>query len=63
MLAIRLSDEIRVPPGLAMATAEQKTFYAREATLAHQRPEDYYLQQKLLHAFAVVMKQCICLKT
>ncbi|WP_269707342.1 hypothetical protein [Klebsiella pneumoniae] len=27
------------------------------------KTEDYYLQQKLLHAFAVVMKQCIRLKT
>ncbi|WP_269688974.1 TraY domain-containing protein [Klebsiella pneumoniae] len=65
MLAIRLSDEIESRlDSLAKQTGRTKTFYAREAILAHL--EDLRIiifQQKLLHAFAVVMKQCIRLKT
>ncbi|WP_332367248.1 hypothetical protein [Klebsiella pneumoniae] len=48
---------------LAKQTGRTKTFYAREAILAHlEDPEDYYLSAETA-AFAVVMKQCIRLKT
>ncbi|WP_269707404.1 TraY domain-containing protein [Klebsiella pneumoniae] len=65
MLAIRLSDEIESRlTRWRSKTGRTKTFYAREAILAHL--EDWRIiifQQKLLHAFAVVMKQCIRSKT
>lgn len=45
MLAIRLSDEIESRlDSLAKQTGRTKTFYAREAILAHLEDlEDYYL--------------------
>ncbi|STU34573.1 Uncharacterised protein [Klebsiella pneumoniae] len=65
MLAIRLSDEIESRlDSLAKQTGRTKTFYAREAILAHLKTWKIIIfQQKLPHAFAVVMKPCIHLKT
>ena len=64
MLAIRLSDEIESRlDSLAKQTGRTKTFYAREAILAHLEDlEDTIFQQKLRHAFAVEMNMCIRLK-
>ncbi|WP_269707425.1 hypothetical protein [Klebsiella pneumoniae] len=65
MLAIRLSDEIESRlDSLAKQTGRTKdVLCAGSNTGASGRPRIIIFQQKPLHAFAVVMKQCIRLKT
>ncbi|STT51554.1 Uncharacterised protein [Klebsiella pneumoniae] len=65
MLAIRLSDEIESRlDSLAKQTGRTKTFYARKQYWRIWKTWKIIIfQQKLPHAFAVVMKPCIHLKT